>query len=72
VRRLKKEEGTGKERIVVQLSSCITKDNFHATPCPHLDYLKGLIRKLGLDIREDTSINEKSQKRRAEGMYTDG
>lgn len=72
VRRLKKEEGIGKERIVVQLSSCITKDNFHATPCPHLDYLKGLIRKLGLDIREDTSINEKSQKRREEGIYTDG
>ena len=72
VRRLKKEEGIGKERIVVQLSSCITKDNFHATPCPHLDYLKGLIAKLGLDIREDTSINEKSQKRRAEGVYTDG
>ena len=72
VRRLKKEEGIGKERIVVQLSSCITKDNFHATPCPHLGYLKGLIRKLGLDIREDTSINEKSQKRRAEGIYADG
>jgi predicted metal-binding protein len=72
VRRLKKEEGIGKERIIVQLSSCITKDNFHATPCPHLDYLKGLIGKLGLDIREDTSINEKSQKRREEGIYTDG
>ena len=72
VRRLKKEEGIGKERIVVQLSSCITKDNFHATPCPHLDYLKGLIRKLGLDIREDTSINEKSQKRRRDGLYAPG
>ena len=72
VRRLKKEEGIGKERIVVQLSSCITKDNFHATPCPHLDYLKGLIRKLGLDIREDTSINENSEKRRRDGLYAPG
>jgi predicted metal-binding protein len=71
-RRLKKEEGIGKERIVVQLSSCITKDNFHATPCPHLDYLKGLIAKLGLDVREDTSINKKSEQRRGEGIYANG
>jgi len=71
-RRIKKSEGIGKEQIVVQLSSCITKDNFHATPCPHLDYLKGLIAKLGLDICEDTFISETSEKRRKAGMYSDG
>jgi len=71
VRRLKKEDGMGKERIVVQLSSCITRDNYHSTPCPHLDYLKGLIAKIGLHVREDTVINEKSQKRRGEGVYED-
>ena len=64
IRRLKKEEDIGKDRIVVQLSSCMTKDNFHSSPCPHLDYLKGLIAKLGLDMREDTFIYEKSEKRR--------
>jgi predicted metal-binding protein len=69
-RRIKKQEDIGKDRIVVQLSSCITKDNFHAPPCPHLDYLKGLIAKLGLDVREDTVIDEKSEKRRKEGMYS--
>jgi predicted metal-binding protein len=71
-RRIKKEEDIGKDRIVVQLSSCITKDNFHAPPCPHLDYLKSLIAKLGLDIREDTIIYEKSEKRRKEGQYRVG
>jgi len=70
-RRIKKSEGIGKERIVVQLSSCITKDNFHSTPCPHLDYLKGLIVKIGLDICEDTFISEKSEQRRKAGMYSD-
>ena len=68
-RRIKKQEGIGKDRIVVQLSSCITKDNFHSSPCPHLEYLKGLIKKLGLDVSDDTFIDEKSEKRRKEGIY---
>jgi hypothetical protein len=53
----------------VQLSSCITKDNYHATPCPHKDYIKTLITRLGLDYLENTVINEKSQRRREEGLY---
>ena len=69
VRRIKKAEGITKDRIIVHLSACITKDNFHAPPCPHLDYLKTLIAKLGLDIREDTYIDEKSEMRRKAGLY---
>jgi len=69
VRRIKKQEGMEKDRIVVQLSSCITKDNYHSPPCPHLDYLKGLIAKLGLDVCEDTFVNDSSEKRRKAGLY---
>jgi len=69
IRRIKKQEGIGKEQIVVQLASCITKDNFHSSPCPHLDYIKGLITKLGLDVCEDTFINQTSEKRRKAGSY---
>jgi len=69
IRRIDKAEGITKDRIVVQLSSCITKDNFHSTPCPHLDYLKGLIAKLGLDVREDTYISEESEMKRKAGLY---
>ena len=69
-RRIKKQEGIYKSRILVQLSSCITKDNFHAPPCPHLDYLKILITRLGLDLREDTFVNETSEKRRKAGLYS--
>ena len=68
-RTLKKKEDIDKDKIIVQLSSCITKDNYHAPPCPHLDYLKALIEKIGIDYREDTEINEKSKQRRAEGVY---
>ena len=70
IRRIKKKEGLEKNRIVVQLSSCITKDNFHAPPCPHLDYIKALLDKLGLDVCEDSVINEKSEKRRKDGLYS--
>ena len=72
IRRIKKQEGIGKDRIVVQLSSCLTKDNFHSSPCPHLDYLKSLIAKLGLDVCEDTFVNETSEKRRKAGLYGAG
>ncbi len=69
LRTLKKKEGIEKGAVVVQLSSCITKDNFHAPPCPHLDYLRTLVARIGLDLCESTVIDEKSQRRRDEGVY---
>jgi len=64
-----KKEKITKDMVIVQLSSCIAKDNFHALPCPHLDYIKALIGKIGLDIKEDTVISEHAQKRREQGIY---
>jgi len=66
---LKNSEGVDGARIVVQLSSCITKDNFHGPPCPHLDYIKTLIARLELDVREDTHVCELSEQRRKQGVY---
>jgi predicted metal-binding protein len=68
-RTIKKKEGLDKDKIIVQLSSCITKDNYHAPPCPHLDYLKALLDKIGIDYLEDTVINEKSEQKRKGGIY---
>lgn len=68
-RKLKKKENIEKDKIVVQLSSCITKDNFHAPPCPHLDYLKELFAKLDIDVLEDTEIYIKSEEKRKNGTY---
>ena len=65
VRQIKTQEGVEKDKIVVQLSSCITRDSYHGPPCPHLEYLEQLIGKLGLDICKDTSISQKAEKRRA-------
>ena len=69
-RKLKSSEGMGKDRVVVQLASCMTKDNFHGPPCPHLDLIKTLIERAGLEYRCDTKIDETSEKRRQEGMYS--
>jgi len=68
-REIQKKEGVGRDRIVVQLSSCITKDNSHGPPCPHLDYLKTLIGKVGMEVREGTSISHKAEERRQAGIY---
>lgn len=69
LQKLKAREGIEKDKVVVQLSSCITKDSYHGPPCPHLDYLKELISKLKLDICEDTNISKKSEKLRQDGVY---
>jgi len=69
IRKLGKQQGIGKDQIVVQLSSCITTHNFHGPPCQHLDYLKTLIAQAGLDVRDGTWINKLSVKRREEGLY---
>lgn len=69
VRTIGKKEGIAKEQIVVQLSSCITNDNYHAPPCPHLDYIRTLIARIGLDVLDASVISEKSERRRREGRY---
>lgn len=65
----KKREGAGPEKIVVQFSSCITLDNYHGPPCPHLDYLKTLVARAGLDLRLNTSMSKKAEQRRDGGVY---
>lgn len=68
-RTLRKKEGIDVGRIVVQLSSCMTKDNFHGPPCPHLSYITTLIERIGIDVLEDTVVSEQSEKRRQDGRY---
>ncbi len=71
-RKLKKKDGIKKEQILVQLSSCITNDNYHGPPCPHLGYLRTLIERVGLDVRDGTKVSAKSEERRAAGKYAGG
>ncbi len=70
IKMAKSEEKIEKHRIIVHLATCITKDSYHGPPCPHLDYLKIMIQeKLGLDLREDTTISKTAESRRKNGIY---
>ena len=70
LRTLAKRDNITKNQVIVQLSSCITQDNYHGPPCPHIDYLTTLIDRLGLDYRKDTVISATAEKRRARGTWT--
>ena len=76
LRQLRKHEELSANAVVVQLASCVTHENFHGPPCPHLEYLKTLIHRVGLDVLEGTRISKLSEQRRRSGQYapaaTDG
>jgi len=59
------------KEILVKLGSCITKDNYHGPPCPHLEYLKVLIQKAGLSFSCDTCISKNAAAKRVKGIYRD-
>ena len=72
IKQARAKEKIEKKDIVVHLSSCIAKDNYHGPICPHLDYLKNIIcEKLGLEIIEGTKISKSSEKLRKEGKYNE-
>jgi len=71
IKMIKKKEEIGKDGIIVHLASCITKDNYHGPPCPHIDYLRTMIKdKLSLDLCENTAVSETAEKRRKKGVYS--
>ena len=56
---LRTKESIEKEAVVVHFSSCIAFDNYHSTPCPHIEYMKTLVvNKLGLKLKMGTKISE--------------
>ena len=69
LKNLQKKEDISRDRVVIQLSSCITKESYHGEKCPHLDYLKNLLNKLNVDIREDTHISKTATRLRKSGKY---
>lgn len=64
-----KRDNITPQQIAVHFSSCISKDNYHAPPCPHLNYLKTLVERVQLDWVEDTWIGRTAEKRRQQGVY---
>jgi len=63
------KEKIAKDKIIIQMASCITQDNYHGPKCPHLGYIKELINKLDVDYQEDTYISAISEEKRLSGQY---
>ena len=68
-RKIYKHEKVAKDEIVVQLSSCMTQDNYHSPKCIHLNYIKELIKRAGLAHLEGTRISGKAEEKRLLGVY---
>jgi predicted metal-binding protein len=67
---IKEEEGVTKDKIIVHLASCITRESYHGPKCPHIDYLKDMIeKKLSMDLMDTTTISMTSEKLRETGVY---
>jgi predicted metal-binding protein len=64
------KDGIRKEDILVKISSCISKDNYHGPQCPHLDYIKKIIDKTGIPYSLDTTLSAKAEAKREAGIYS--
>ncbi|MFC2149470.1 CGGC domain-containing protein [Candidatus Auribacterota bacterium] len=69
IKQIRAQEKISKDKIIIQLASCITEDNYHGPKCPHLGYIKELLKKLDIDYMEDTYISKLSEKKRQAGKY---
>lgn len=70
-RKLIKETGLKKNEVAVHLSSCITTDNYHYDRCPHIEYIKDIVKKKGFNtIIEGTFISKNASKKRENGLYS--
>lgn len=68
--KLKNKTDVTKDDVAVHLSSCMVTDNHHHDRCPHVDYIKALIKKKGYQrIIEGTFISKVAEKKREMGEY---
>ena len=59
-----------KSEVAVHFATCAVTDNRHHDRCPHIDYMKDIIKKKGFEnIVEGTYQSEPSKKMRAMGKY---
>lgn len=58
------------EEVVVHLSSCMATENYHHDRCPHIDYIKDLLKKKGYTrVVDGTYISKVAEKKRELGIY---
>ncbi len=67
---LDKKTEIKKSEVAVHLSSCMSTDNAHYDRCPHIDYIKDIIKKRGYEnVVEGSYISVQAEKLRENGVY---
>ncbi len=61
--------GEKKEDVTVHFSSCIVSDNYHTPPCPHVEYMKEIVRKKGYTFAAGSYICKQTEAKRKAGLY---
>lgn len=68
--KFRKKTDVNKEDVVIHLASCMATDNHHYDRCPHLDYIKEIIKKRGFgQVVEGSYISKNASKKREQGIY---
>lgn len=57
------------QEVIIHLATCIVSDNYHKSPCPHLDYIMNLLVKKGFTVVKGTYISQTASKKREAGIY---
>lgn len=68
-KRAKKKADVEKDEIIIHLASCITTDNGHYPPCPHVDYIMEILKRKGIKVKKGSYRSKTAQKKRDEGVY---
>lgn len=69
VKRLIKNTEVKREEIAVHLASCMTTDNYHYDRCPHIDYIKNIVKKRGFVAVEGSYLSKGAHIKREKGVY---
>lgn len=67
--KLLKKTKIRKEEVMIHLASCMTSDNYHYDRCPHIDYIKNIIKKRNFQIIEGTYISKGAEIKREKEIY---
>lgn len=64
-----KGQGVEREEIVVHLSACVVNDSGHYPACPHLSYIRRILKRKKVRAVEGGHVSQTAEKRRQAGGY---
>jgi predicted metal-binding protein len=69
LRKVMQKAGVEPGEIVFHLASCMSSDNAHYPPCPHLAYIEKILARKKARVVRGSRISSAAEKRREEGVY---